>query len=117
MPPSGVAGVVRKLYPIRIASAMFWLLLMISLAIAGGLLNRARGGMLSFTQYSYWSAHIRSRLLMAGPTGALVVGSETFNVTISYHQFTAADVSSHAGITHYISDDLVQFIHRLGHVF
>ena len=54
---------------------------------------------------------------MAGPTGALVVGSETFNVTTSYHQFTAADVSSLAGITYCISDDLVQFIHRLGHVF
>ena len=74
MPPSEVAGgVLRKLYPIRIASAMFWLLLIAAIAIAGGLLNRARGGMDSFAQYSYWSAHIRSRLLMAGPTGALVV--------------------------------------------
>lgn len=75
MPPDGVAGLIRRLYPIRMAFAIFWLLLMAAIAIAGGLLNRARGGMYSFSEYSYWSAHIRSRLLMAGPTGALVVSS------------------------------------------
>jgi len=70
MPPGHTGGLLKI---IRIAFAIFWLLLMVAIAITGGLLNRARGGMHPFTQYSYWSAHIYSRLLLAGPTGALVV--------------------------------------------
>lgn len=73
MPTDRLTSLRSKLYPVRIVFAILWLLLMVTIAIVGGLLNRARGGMLPFTQYSYWSAHIRSRLLMAGPTGALVV--------------------------------------------
>ena len=115
MPPSGVAGVLRKLYPIRIASAVFWLLLMAAIAIAGGLLNRARGGMHPFTQYSYWSAHIRSRLLMAGPTGALVV-SLSYSKACNLVYAAAVDDMSRASITHNIPDDVVQFIHRLGYL-
>jgi len=63
----------RKFLPLRIVFATFWLLLLVLLALNGGLLNRARGGMHHFVNVSYWSAHIRSRLLMAGPTAVLVV--------------------------------------------
>lgn len=80
MPPGDIGAVFRRLYPIRITFAAFFLLLLAAIAIAGGLLNRARGGMHPFTHDSYWSAHIRSRLLMAGPTGALVVSFRKFKL-------------------------------------
>ena len=68
-----IAAPPRKVFPLRLVFSAFWLLLLVLLALNGGVLNRARGGMHHFVNVSYWSAHIRSRLLMAGPTAALVV--------------------------------------------
>ncbi len=54
----------------------------ILVALLGGLLNRGRGGFITFGPQNssdpeheqwYWPAHILSRLLFAAPTGLLVV--------------------------------------------
>ncbi|XP_019613484.1 PREDICTED: uncharacterized protein LOC109461546 [Branchiostoma belcheri] len=57
----------------RVMTTSLTLCLLLGCCLLGGFLNRCRGGYVDMSMLGYWPAHVTSRLIMAVPTGLVVV--------------------------------------------